>query len=108
MTVYVDNFRVPARVGRIKGRWSHLVSDNPDLTELHDFAARIGLKKAWFQTGKHAYRPRYDVTDSKRDEAIAAGAIPIGIRELADVFARAAATRKVADAAPENRQENAG
>ncbi|MEO6089237.1 MAG: DUF4031 domain-containing protein [Umezawaea sp.] len=89
MTVYVDNFRAPARVGRITGRWSHLVTDNPDLTELHEFAARIGLQRRWFQTGKHAYRPHYDVTDTKRTAAIAAGAVPIDITELADVLARA-------------------
>ena len=89
MTVYVDNFRTPARVGRITGRWSHLVTDNPDLTELHDFAARIGLQRRWFQTSEHAYRPHYDVTESKRTAAIAAGAIAIDVRELADVLARA-------------------
>lgn len=90
MTVYVDNFRCPARVGRITARWSHLISDNPDLTELHDFAARIGLRRTWFQTGRHAYRPHYDVTDSKREAAIAAGATPIDVRDVADVCKRAA------------------
>lgn len=89
MTVYVDNFRVRARVGLITGRWSHLVTDNPDLTELHEFDARIGLQRRWFQTGQHAFRPHYDVTDSKRTEAIAAGAVPIDVFDLVDVLARA-------------------
>lgn len=33
MTVYVDDFRVPARVGRINARWSHLTADTQ--AELH-------------------------------------------------------------------------
>jgi uncharacterized protein DUF4031 len=89
MTVYVDNAHIPARVGRITGRWSHLVTDNPDLTELHEFAASIGLQRRWFQTGKHAFRPHYDVTDSKRTAAIAAGATPIDVFDLVDILARA-------------------
>ncbi|GAT07591.1 DUF4031 domain-containing protein [Mycolicibacterium novocastrense] len=75
MTVYVDDMRLPARVGRIEARWSHLFSDNPDPTELHRLAAKIGLRRAWFQdkpSGAH-----YDVTDTKRRAAIAAGAVPI-------------------------------
>lgn len=89
MTVYVDNFRVPARVGRITGRWSHLVTDNPDPAELHEFAEKIGLQRRWFQTGHHLFLPHYDVTDSKRAAAITAGAVPIDISELGTVLARA-------------------
>jgi hypothetical protein len=99
MTVYVDNFRAPARVGRITARWSHLVTDNPDLTELHEFAARIGLRHVWFQTGKHAHRPHYDVTDTKRTAAIAAGAIEIDVRELGDVLDLARAAQPGKDTA---------
>lgn len=93
MTIYVDDFRVPARVGRVTGRWSHLVTDNPNIGELHEFAERIGLRRDWFQefTKRPAglYRPHYDVTDTKRQAAIAAGAIPIGFRDLPAVFGRA-------------------
>ncbi|GAB1642570.1 DUF4031 domain-containing protein [Krasilnikovia sp. MM14-A1259] len=90
MTVYVDNFRTPATVGRLHGRWSHLTADTP--AELHDFAAKIGLRRAWFQSRcKHGACPaiddvcvhfHYDVVDSKRTEAIAAGAQAIDIREM--------------------------
>lgn len=80
MTVYVDRARIPARAGRITGRWSHLVADSDD--ELHAFAARLGLHRAWAQ---HPGEPHghYDVTDAKRRQAIALGAVPIDRRQLA-------------------------
>ena len=47
MTVYVDDAAIAATVGRITSRWSHLIAD--DQAELHSFAARLGLRRAWFQ-----------------------------------------------------------
>ena len=77
MTVYVDDWRQPARVGRITGTWSHLtVGPHDDINELHAFAARIGLQRSWFQD-KPWPRTHYDVTESKRRQAIAAGAEPV-------------------------------
>jgi hypothetical protein len=79
VTVYVDN----ARVRWMGKRWSHLTADTVE--ELHAFAASIGLKREWFQ--ESSTRPEahhYDVTDSKRDEAILAGAIPETWREGAE------------------------
>jgi hypothetical protein len=93
MTVYVDNARIPARVGSIRGRWSHLTADTK--AELHEFAEALGLQRSWFQTCKRSAgcRPaercvhwHYDVTDSKRDEALAAGAQSIDIRQWSDIF----------------------
>jgi Protein of unknown function (DUF4031) len=75
MTVYVDDMRMPARVGRIGARWSHLLADTD--AELHDFAAKIGLQRRWAQY-PGTWKSHYDVTDSKRREAIAKGAVPIG------------------------------
>ncbi|MFJ8687381.1 DUF4031 domain-containing protein [Micromonospora wenchangensis] len=90
MTVYVDNFRAPATVGRIRGRWSHLTADTVE--ELHEFADRLGHRREWFQARcKHGSCPtrdgvcvhwHYDVVDRKRTEAIALGAQPIDIREM--------------------------
>jgi Protein of unknown function (DUF4031) len=77
VTVYVDDARIPATVGRIKGRWSHLFAD--ELTELHEFAVAIGLRRDWFQA--HDRRWHYDVTDSMRARAIRAGARPVTWRE---------------------------
>jgi hypothetical protein len=91
MTVYVDNYRRPATVGRIRGRWSHLTADTP--AELHEFAERIGLRRDWFQArcklttscparDEVCTHFHYDVVDAKRTEAIAAGAAAIDIREF--------------------------
>ena len=61
-------------MGTITGRWSHLMADSDD--ELNEFAAKLGLKKAWAQHPGTALS-HYDVTDSKRRQAIALGAVPI-------------------------------
>jgi hypothetical protein len=96
MTVYVDNLAMPARVGGRSARWSHLIADTPQ--ELHDFAARLGLKRAWFQdptvTGKPKALPgthaaenwHYDVTASKRILALRLGAVPVSWRDLPDII----------------------
>lgn len=92
MTVYVDDSRIPAKVGRITARWSHLFADTQD--ELHAFAASIGLKRSWFQPGRPGPGGKpsdlwhYDVTESKREQAIAAGAQPITWRESVQVIKR--------------------
>lgn len=87
MTVYVDDMRMTARVGRLNAKWSHLMADTDD--ELHEFAARIGLKRSWHQKSGTPIS-HYDVTDSKRDEALRLGAVPIGYmsRESMDLIAR--------------------
>lgn len=74
MTVYVDNERIPWR-GKL---WCHLVADSLD--ELHQFACRVGLKRAWFQD--NASYPHYDVTMSVRDRALALGALPARKRQM--------------------------
>lgn len=72
MAVYVDDWRQPARVGRLSAKWSHLTAGPfDDIAELHAFAQRIGLKRAWFQD-KPWPRAHYDVTESLRQKAIAA------------------------------------
>lgn len=84
MTIYVDDIRIPARVGRYSARWSHLFTDSDDLTELHALAHSIGLRREWFQnkeSGAH-----YDVTDRMRDRAITAGARPIPWRDTPTVW----------------------
>lgn len=75
MSVYVDDMRMQARVGRVNARWSHLMADS--LTELLGFADQLSLSRAWLQnkpSGVH-----FDVTDSKREEALRLGAVPIGL-----------------------------
>jgi hypothetical protein len=78
MTVLVDEAR-----WRWRGRlWAHLVSDR-SLEELHTFAERIGLRRVAFQ-GDH-----YDVDVDHRERAVAAGAQPVGSRELVRRLRRA-------------------
>lgn len=75
MTVYVDDMhRLPmGRLGRMK--MSHMIADTE--AELHAMADRIGVARRWYQ-GDH-----YDIALSKREAAIAAGAVAITVRQLA-------------------------
>jgi hypothetical protein len=81
VTVYLDDWRQPAHLGPVDDRWSHLIADTED--ELHDFAARMGMQRTWFQ--QKAGRPHhahYDVPERARHEAVARGAVEITWREL--------------------------
>lgn len=110
MAVYVDDAAIPATVpnGRAQhtSRWSHLFADTQ--AELHEFAARLGLRRSYFQPGK----PRsdgtpspfwhYDVTAGKRQQALRLGAQPVGWRDSPRIMRErdAAADRaRVADQA---------
>jgi uncharacterized protein DUF4031 len=92
MTVYVDNARILATVGRHISRWSHLTADTKD--ELHDFAARLGLRRSYFQTCKATrWCPpetcphwHYDLTASKREQALRIGAQPMDTRRWAEII----------------------
>lgn len=70
MAVYVDEAIWPWR-GR---RWAHLMADS--LEELHAFATRLGLKRAWFQA-KPGGAAHYDVTDTVRARALQLGAVAL-------------------------------
>lgn len=89
MTVYVDDARIPARAGRTADNWSHLYAgpwDDP--AELHALAAAIGLRRSWYQD-KPWPRGHYDVTEPRRENAIAAGAVPVTWRETGRMMAEA-------------------
>lgn len=58
---------------------SHLTTDGP-LEELHAFAQRIGLRRAWFQDGRV---PHYDLSPVRREAALAYGAVFVPAREQA-------------------------
>lgn len=58
----------------------HLAS--PDLQELHNFAAAVGLSKCWFE-GVRKGHPHYDITSKQKAKlVIDAGAIECTTREL--------------------------
>jgi hypothetical protein len=100
MAVYVDNERIRWR-GKL---WCHLVADS--LEELHAFAARIGLRRSWFQD--RASYPHYDVTTDVRERALVAGAVAsrktqmlIAARKLKAEMAGDASQPHVPDVAPQ-------
>jgi len=73
-------------------RGGHLQADSGE--ELHQFAARLGLKRDWFQS--RPGRPEldhYDLTRGKRQQALRLGAV-------AESAARRAIARGVRHAAP--------
>ena len=80
MSIYVDELftAVPrtAQARKFGNRWCHLTTDGP-IEELHQFAERIGLKRAWFQDHVQRYLKHYDLTPSKRRLAIQHGAIEV-------------------------------
>ncbi|NLG20216.1 MAG: DUF4031 domain-containing protein [Actinomycetales bacterium] len=59
--------------------WSHVISDR-SLEELHEFARSTGVPERSFE-GDH-----YDVPGERHAEMVAAGAVPVGNRELARVL----------------------
>ncbi len=87
--IYVDSARISATVGSIKARWSHMTADTEE--ELIAFAESIGMKAEWFQKckrvcgpdGKECIHWHFDVTDSRRADAIRNGAKSINMRQMA-------------------------
>jgi hypothetical protein len=49
--------------------------------ELHVFAARLGLKRSWFQPGSRPEAAHYDLTAGKRSQALVLGAVSETWRE---------------------------
>lgn len=99
MSVYIDN----AFAGDW-GKWTgggHLQADTVE--ELHAFAARLGLKRSWFQSKPG--RPEmdhYDCTRSKRELALSLGAVDEDIRTSTRRTMARLARRKAEAASGEN------
>jgi len=95
--VYVDP--LAAHGFRLRGRVvqsCHLVTNMVDLSELHRIAAVAGMRREWFQDGSS---PHYDLTESRREAAIAAGAVPVDrVGLVAVVRQRRARLAEVSDA----------
>lgn len=58
----------------------HLFADT--LEELHAFATKIGMKRAWFQAEDRL--PHYDLTPKRREHAVLLGAREVSRRELVE------------------------
>lgn len=86
MTIYVDTLLPWGERSKL---WCHMATDG-DLAELHEFAQRIGLKRAWFQNRPRL--PHYDLRPSMRVRAIQAGAVEISGSDLVRKCRREAMT----------------
>lgn len=72
MAVRVDCLKVwPTRYACFAKGSCHMFADTLD--ELHAFAGKLGMKRAWFQG--HALIPHYDLTPSRRKLALESGAV---------------------------------
>lgn len=76
MAVYIDNFN--ASYGRMT--MCHMAADTTK--ELLDMCDKIGVQKRWIQH-PGTYREHFDVCLSKKQKALEAGAIEMGVREFA-------------------------
>lgn len=80
MTVYVDEIiQWPTNIRCFKAGSCHMSADT--LEELHAVARKIGLRREWFQD--HRTMPHYDLTPTRREAALRAGAVFVSGREQA-------------------------
>jgi Protein of unknown function (DUF4031) len=76
VTVYVDNAFAVGDWGRWSGG-GHLQADSVE--ELHEFAARLGLRRDWFQSKPgRPENDHYDLSRRGRERAIELGAVAEG------------------------------
>ncbi|WP_350165882.1 DUF4031 domain-containing protein [Algiphilus sp.] len=87
MAVYVDDMR--ARYGRMV--MCHMLADSD--AELLTMADRIGVARRWHQHPGTA-RSHFDICQSKRARAVAAGAVEITKRRAARIVAQRREARK--------------
>jgi hypothetical protein len=79
--ILVDGVQEHEAPGLRYKQWSHLVSTVGE-DDLHAFAARIGLKRAWAQLRPKASAAHYDIVPSKRALAVKLGARAVDARDL--------------------------
>lgn len=85
MAIYVDSLESWGWVLRGRQvRSCHMFTDAVDLEQLHLFAERIGMRRAWFQD--HRIAPHYDLTPSRRAAAVLHGAIAVGRRDASNIW----------------------
>lgn len=77
MTVYVDKLveyqrGIVREASRVK-YWCHMFADTEE--ELHTMAQAIGMRRQWFQPFPTHSLPHYDLSQSRRAEALRQGAL---------------------------------
>lgn len=85
MSVYVDPLREYG--GSAAFRWKtscHMYADTPE--ELHTMAARIGMRRSWFQNTRGF--PHYDLVTARRAHAVRLGAVEQSLREMVNYSRR--------------------
>ncbi len=86
VVIMVDELRQwPHATGIFRAGSAHLTVNGttPEHIEaLHAFAESIGLKREWFQD--HRLAPHYDLVESRRESALAAGAVSVDARTQAE------------------------
>ena len=91
--LYVDDMRRRATVAGRRAIWSHLYGDSAE--ELLTYARAIGLHTDWLQSAGTPFE-HFDVTESKRMAAMAAGATPISCVQTGALLARRVAASRTA------------
>jgi len=103
VTVYLDDWRQPARLGPVDDRWSHLVADTDE--ELHAFAVRLGMRREWFQhKAGRPHQAHYDVPERARQDALDLGAVAVTWRQVGRMMRERRIIRPAPVAAPSSRQ----
>lgn len=97
MTIYVDDWRHRATIGRLTATWSLLtLGPDDDVAELHAFATRLGLGRSRFRTGPLSF-VCYLVTETQRRKAIAAGAVSLTGQQIWRQWLTATVARRRAE-----------
>jgi hypothetical protein len=79
LAVYVDEIIVHHNAwGPFRNGSCHMTADTID--ELHEMAAKVGMKREWFQTKRGMWH--YDLTPSRRAKAVKLDAVEMSAREL--------------------------
>lgn len=92
MAVYVDR-PIWEQGGQL---WCHLTADTE--AELHAFATMLGLRRSRFQSKPgRPWVDHYDITEPKRRQAVAMGAVEITIAEAGAQLARKREAARVAE-----------
>ena len=77
--IYVDPIRHYPQCRLPYKYWCHMATDGP-LSELHQMAAQLGLRRAWFQ--HKPTHPHYDLIPGKRVQALRLGVQAVSTLDL--------------------------
>ena len=82
VSCYVDTVRSYPDAGLRFTEFCHLLADTRE--ELHAMADAVGMPRRFFQD--HPWRWHYDLPEPLREKAVAAGAVEVTMRQVADLL----------------------